>query len=136
MFNSPQVRAAGGGAQRAGLGARQGRMRLWTPTDGGGAPARVVHHAAKQGAASESVPVPRICAARQVLVRLAQDPRTRVLLDQPAFRSMLSDVQANPANMSKYLQNPQFQLVSALGPRPPLSSARARVARRSLRAAS
>jgi stress-induced-phosphoprotein 1 len=45
------------------------------------------------------------------MARLAMDPRTRALLGQPDFMAMLSDVQGNPGNMNKYLQNDKFQLV-------------------------
>lgn len=47
----------------------------------------------------------------EVLTRLAMDPRTRPLLGQPAFMAMLRDCQSSPSNMTKYIQNPQFQLL-------------------------
>lgn len=48
------------------------------------------------------------------LAKLYMDPRTRTFLTQPDFMAMLSDVQANPSNMSKYLQDPRFQVMLEL----------------------
>jgi hypothetical protein len=47
----------------------------------------------------------------EVLMRLTMDARTRPLLNNAAFKAMLADVQRNPANMTKYMQDPNFQLV-------------------------
>lgn len=48
------------------------------------------------------------------LAKLAMDPRTRGFLSQPDFMAMISDVQNNTANMSKYLQDPRFQVALEL----------------------
>lgn len=50
-------------------------------------------------------------ASPEFIMKLATDPRTKGFLQQPDFMRMLSDVQANPANMNMYLQDPRFQLV-------------------------
>lgn len=44
------------------------------------------------------------------LGRLVADARTRGLMGQPDFMSMLQDVSANPQNMQKYLGDDRFQL--------------------------
>mmetsp|Transcript_40369 Transcript_40369/g.89645 ORF Transcript_40369/g.89645 Transcript_40369/m.89645 type:complete len:579 (+) Transcript_40369:115-1851(+) len=49
-----------------------------------------------------------------LLAQLAMDPRTRAFLSQPDFMAMLADVQQNPSSMSKYLQDPRFQVVLEL----------------------
>lgn len=46
----------------------------------------------------------------EVLSRLATDPRTRPLLGQPDFMSMLQEVNRDPNSMSKYLADDRFQL--------------------------
>lgn len=42
----------------------------------------------------------------------------RPFLSQPDFMAMLTDVQSNPANMSKHLQDPRFQVVSKISLQP------------------
>ncbi len=54
-------------------------------------------------------------AKPEVLARLMMDPRTRPLLQQPDFQVMLKDLQANQANMMKYMNNPNFMLVRTMG---------------------
>uniref|UniRef100_A0A7S0RRP4 STI1 domain-containing protein n=1 Tax=Chlamydomonas leiostraca TaxID=1034604 RepID=A0A7S0RRP4_9CHLO len=62
--------------------------------------------------AKEAPPPPRgPFSSPEVLTRLAMDPRTRPLLGQADFMSMLKDVQGNPQNMSKYLPDARFQLL-------------------------
>jgi stress-induced-phosphoprotein 1 len=46
------------------------------------------------------------------LAKLAMDPRGRAMMGQPDFMTMLRDVQTNSANMSKYIQDPRFMVVS------------------------
>ena len=43
---------------------------------------------------------------------MAMDPRGRALMGQADFQVMLRDVQANPSSMTKYIQDPRFQIVS------------------------
>ena len=51
----------------------------------------------------------------QVIGRLATDPRTRSLMGQPDFMSMLKAVDENPQNMQQYLQDERFQLAMQVG---------------------
>lgn len=51
----------------------------------------------------------------EILSRLAMDPRTRPLLGQPDFMSMLQEVNASPNNMQKYLADSRFQLALEVG---------------------
>lgn len=41
-----------------------------------------------------------------VIDRLKKDPRTAVLLNDPAFSAKIADLRANPQNVTKYLQDP------------------------------
>lgn len=50
-----------------------------------------------------------------ILSRLATDPRTRALLAQPDFMSMLNNINANPASMENYLGDERFQLALEVG---------------------
>lgn len=50
-------------------------------------------------------------AKPEFLAKMAMDPRGRSLMGQPDFMTMLRDVQVNPSNMSKYIQDPRFQIV-------------------------
>ena len=45
--------------------------------------------------------------------RLLSDPRTAPLMAQPDFMAMFKDVQSNPQNMMKHLNDPRMQLVRA-----------------------
>lgn len=45
----------------------------------------------------------------------------RPFLSQPDFMAMLTDVQSNPANMSKHLQDPRFQVVSKISLQPSIT---------------
>eukprot|EP00798_Chlamydomonas_sp_ICE-L_P007949 gene7949-1165_t len=46
-----------------------------------------------------------------MMSKLAMDPRTRGLIGNPGFMAMFADVQKNPTNMSKYMSDPNFQLL-------------------------
>lgn len=47
----------------------------------------------------------------EVLSRLATDPRTRALMGQPDFMSMMKSIEENPQNMQQYMQDERFKLL-------------------------
>jgi hypothetical protein len=47
----------------------------------------------------------------EALMRLALDSRTRHLMDDAEFQTMLRGLSSNPALISAYLQDPRMQLV-------------------------
>lgn len=51
----------------------------------------------------------------EVMTRLATDPRTRALLNQPDFMSMLQDVNNDPTGMQKYWGDERFKLALEVG---------------------
>ena len=42
--------------------------------------------------------------------RLAMNPQTRPFLSQPDFLAMLRDMSTNPQSMTKYMNDPRFQV--------------------------
>lgn len=64
--------------------------------------------------AAESSPLPpnawgQIFSNPAFLARLAIDPRTRPLMNQPDFVSMVRDVSTNPRSLEKYIGDDRFQ---------------------------
>jgi stress-induced-phosphoprotein 1 len=51
----------------------------------------------------------------EYIAKLSTDPRTKPLMAQPDFLSMVRDVNANPRNMEKYLADERFQEALAVG---------------------
>jgi len=47
--------------------------------------------------------------------RLLSDPRTSPLMGQPDFMAMIRDLQSNPQNMMKHINDPRMQLVMEVG---------------------
>jgi len=68
-----------------------------------------------QAAASASTRPSGLFSSPEMISRLATDPRTRALLGQPDFMSMLQDVNSNPNGMQKYLADERFQLALEVG---------------------
>lgn len=64
-----------------------------------------------RAAAARPPPSSSPFAKPEFLAKMAMDPRGRALMGQPDFQAMLRDVQANPSSMSKYIQDPRFQIV-------------------------
>jgi stress-induced-phosphoprotein 1 len=56
-----------------------------------------------------------IFSSPEYIAKLATDPRTKPLMAQPDFLSMIRDVNANPRNMEKYLADERFQEALAVG---------------------
>ncbi|KAG7671793.1 putative Hsp70-Hsp90 organizing protein 3 [Nannochloris sp. 'desiccata'] len=56
-----------------------------------------------------------IFSSPEYIAKLATDSRTKPLMGQPDFLSMIRDVNANPRNMEKYLADERFQEALAVG---------------------
>jgi stress-induced-phosphoprotein 1 len=56
-----------------------------------------------------------IFSSPEYITKLSTDPRTKPLMVQPDFLSMIRDVNANPRNMEKYLTDERFQEALAVG---------------------
>jgi stress-induced-phosphoprotein 1 len=56
-----------------------------------------------------------IFSSPEYIAKLSTDPRTKPLMAQPDFLSMIRDVNANPRNIEKYLGDDRFQEAIAVG---------------------
>lgn len=53
----------------------------------------------------------QLFSSPEVLSRLATDPRTRALMGQPDFMSMMKSLEENPQSMQQYMQDERFKLL-------------------------